>query len=103
MHWIQTAGSQTGTSYAMLRFSHCVVAVGQVPSGENVLTGRRSPSPRIMGAVTFLIKSGAWSGTIGGRGRPETFLPLTDTSWRLSSVVSTAAQFLLTTSSPFFP
>src|SRR5512136_68188 len=103
MHWIQTFGSQTGTSKAMLRFSHCVVPIGHVPSGGNALTDRRSPAPSIMGAVTLLMKSGAWSGTIGGRGAPDIVLSVIDTSWRLSSVVSTAAQFLLTTSSTFFP
>ena len=38
-HWIQTSGSQTGTSAAKFRFSHCVVPVGNVPSYGNALTG----------------------------------------------------------------
>ena len=31
-HWVQTSASQIGISSAMLRFSHCVVPVGNVPS-----------------------------------------------------------------------
>ncbi len=39
-HWMQIAGSQTGISSAMLRFSHWVVPVGQVPSTGKAETGR---------------------------------------------------------------
>ena len=31
-HWMQIFGSQMGMSWAMLRFSYCVVPVGNVPS-----------------------------------------------------------------------
>ena len=31
-HWMQTSGSQTGISSAMLRFSHAAVPTGKVPS-----------------------------------------------------------------------
>ena len=58
LHWMQISGSQTGISRAMLRFSHCVVPVGQVPSTGNALTGSRSPLPAIITAVTVLTKSG---------------------------------------------
>ena len=50
----------------MLRFSHFEVPVGQVPSTGKALTGRRSPFPSIITAVTRLTKSGASAGTIGG-------------------------------------
>ena len=43
----------------MLRFSHFVVPVGQVPSGGNAETGKLSPTPANMAAVTVLTKSGA--------------------------------------------
>ena len=36
-HWMQIFGSQMGMSWAMLRFSYCVVPVGNVPS-----TGKRA-------------------------------------------------------------
>ncbi len=51
----------------MLRFSHCVVSVGQVPSTGNALTGSRSPLLASMMAVTRCTKSGAFGDTIGGR------------------------------------
>ena len=43
---------------AMLRFSHWVVAVGQVPSGGNALTGSRSPLPAIISAGHLLDEVG---------------------------------------------
>ena len=68
---MQIAGSHTGMSWAMLRFSHWLVAVGQVPSTGNALTGSRSPLFAIMTAETRFTKSGASSDTIGGRERVE--------------------------------
>ena len=62
-HWMQTAESQTGISSARLRFSHCVVAEGQVPSTGKAETGRLSPLPAMICAVTSLRNAGAWSGT----------------------------------------
>jgi hypothetical protein len=50
----------------MLRFSHCVVPVGKVPSRGMALTGRSSPSPGDDARGKFLTKSGAAAGT-GGR------------------------------------
>src|ERR1039458_6752766 len=44
-HWMHSSSSHTGISRAMLRFSHCVVAVGKVPSMGIALTGTSSPSP----------------------------------------------------------
>src|SRR5512145_26758 len=32
LHWMQILSSQAGISSAIARFSHCAVAVGQVPS-----------------------------------------------------------------------
>ena len=66
LHWMQIFASHTGISSAMLRFSHCAVAVGQVPSTGKALTGSRSPLLAIITAVTRLTKSGAASATIGG-------------------------------------
>src|SRR5579885_2978463 len=37
-HWMQSSSSQTGISSAMLRFSHCAVALGKVPSMGIALT-----------------------------------------------------------------
>src|SRR5712691_11459103 len=50
--------SHTGTSSAMLRFSHCAVATGYVPSTGKALTGSRSPRPLIISSVTLRTKSG---------------------------------------------
>ena len=61
-------GSQTGISAAMLRFSHCAVPVGQVPSTGKALTGSRSPLPAIISAVTRCTKSGA---SVGHDRRPR--------------------------------
>src|SRR5690242_19469928 len=44
-HCIQSCSSQSGISSAILRFSHCAVPVGKVPSMGSLLTGSRSPSP----------------------------------------------------------
>ena len=60
---MQMVGSQTGICWAMARFSHLVVPVGNVPSTGSALTGSRSPSPAISRAVTCVTKSGALSGT----------------------------------------
>ncbi len=47
-HSMHRSGSHTGTSSAMLRFSHCAVAVGHVPSA-----GRRSRGARRLGPPKF--------------------------------------------------
>ena len=67
LHWMQSAASHTGISSARLRFSQWEVPVGQVPSGGKALTGSSSPRPDSMTAVTLRMKSGASSGTGGGR------------------------------------
>ena len=54
-------------SRAMLRFSHCAVAVGKVPSTGSRLTGRASPSPAMIGREHVLHECRApRSGTTGG-------------------------------------
>src|SRR5512143_1273667 len=65
LHWMQILSSQTGMSRAIARFSHCAVALGQVPSTGNAETGSRSPLPSMITAWTRLTKSGAFSGTVG--------------------------------------
>ena len=57
---------RSGSSSAIARFSYFVVPDGKVPSIGNALTGSWSPPPAMRTAVTFLTKSGALSGTIGG-------------------------------------
>src|SRR3972149_2812236 len=52
-HWMQMSGSHTGISSPMLRFSHCAVPVGYVPSTGIALTGSSSPNPAIIFAVTL--------------------------------------------------
>src|SRR6476619_7246162 len=100
LHWMHSFSSQTGMSWAIARFSHFVVPVGQVPSGGKALTGSRSPLPAIITAVTCLTKSGAWSGTILGSVRDDgTYSPAdagTLTSCRFASDWSIAAKFFLT-------
>jgi len=78
-HWMQTSGSQTGTSWAMFRFSHMVVERGYVPSSGRRLVGRESPLPSMILAVTFLTNSGASSGTTGFLSKEEVTLPPTST------------------------
>ncbi len=63
---MQTAGSHSGTNAATLRFSHCVVAVGQVPSAGMAETGKSLPFCAIIFAVTSLTNAGASAGTVGG-------------------------------------
>ena len=65
-HWMQTSGSHTGISSAMLRFSHFAVPVGYVPSTGSALTGKLSPWPAIMRAVTSRTNCGACGDTAGG-------------------------------------
>src|SRR5512145_566870 len=59
-HCVQIFSSQIGISCAMLRFSHCVVPVGNVPSTGSADTGSRSPLPSNIIAVTRWTKSGAF-------------------------------------------
>src|SRR3989304_2927695 len=63
LHWMQIGGSQEGISRAIARFSHCAVAVGQVPSTGKAETGRRSPLPSIITEMMRWTKSGASFGT----------------------------------------
>ncbi len=50
----------------MLRFSHCAVPVGKVPSTGKTLTGSLSPRPAMISAVTLCTNSGASLATMGG-------------------------------------
>ena len=61
LHWVQSSSFQMGISSAILRFSQRVVPIGQVPSGGSAETGRASPSPASIAAVTVFTKSGAAS------------------------------------------
>ena len=65
-HWIQVFSSHTGISSAMLRFSHCAVPVGKVPSMGILETGRSSPRPSMIGPVTSRTKRGESLATGGG-------------------------------------
>src|SRR6185369_2253160 len=62
-HSIHKSGSQTGTSCAMFRFSQRVVPTGYVPSAGKALTGKLSPRPALISAVTLRTNSGASRGT----------------------------------------
>ena len=64
---MQSAGSQTGISVAMLRFSHCAVPVGQVPSTGKALTGQQVAVAGEHQRRHRCTKSGASAGTTGGR------------------------------------
>src|SRR4051812_43013675 len=86
LHWMHTFGSQIGTASAMRRFSHFVVPDGQVPSTGNAETGRRSPLPAIITAVTRWTKSGAAAGTSGCLWKREVAWAGTGTSKRWASV-----------------
>src|SRR3954468_20637857 len=103
LHWMQSASSQTGISEAMLRFSHFVVPVGQVPSGGKADTGSKSPLFAIITAVTRLTNSGAAFETMGGIAIFEVTASGTATRWRFASVASMAWKFFCTTCEPFLP
>ena len=70
-HWMHSCSSQIGTLRATLRFSQRVVAEGKVPSIGILETGRLSPSPTMMVAMTSLTNSGACGETAGGISRVE--------------------------------
>ncbi len=80
-----------GISSAILRFSQRVVPIGQVPSGGSAETGRASPSPASIAAVTVFTKSGAASETTGGRlvkgQMPEDEIALLPEEYQVESVV----------------
>ena len=59
-------------SSARLRFSYCAVAVGNVPSTGNALTGRSSPSPAVSLPSTSFTNCGAL-GVTGGNNPPLPF------------------------------
>ena len=40
-HWMQTSGSHSGICMPILRFSYCVVAVGNLPSTGHLAYGQR--------------------------------------------------------------
>src|ERR1035438_9397385 len=102
-HWMHSCSSHTGISRAMLRFSHCVVAVGKVPSIGIALTGIWSPSPVIISASTLRTNSGALAETAGRISNFDEALCGMFTSCRFSSEESTAAKFLRTIDSPRLP
>ncbi len=102
-HCVQIVSSQIGISWAMLRFSHCVVPVGNVPSTGIADTGSRSPLPSSIIAVTRWTKSGAAFGTIGRRVNVESARPGTLTSAIAASEASTAAKLRASTVSPRLP
>ncbi len=100
---MQMSGSQIGISCAIERFSHFAVSVGKVPSTGSAETGSRSPLPASIIAVTRWTKSGASSGTGGGRCRSPATPAGTGTSCMPSSAASTAAKFCSTTERPRLP
>ncbi len=102
-HWVQSCASQIGISRAMLRFSHCVVPVGKVPSTGIADTGSRSPLPSSIIAVTRCTKSGAALGTMGRRDISESARAGTFTSAMAASEPSTAAKLRASTVSPRLP
>ena len=102
-HWVQMVSSQIGISCAMLRFSHCVVPVGKVPSTGSADTGSRSPLPSSIIAVTRCTKSGAARGTAGRRVSAESARPGSGTSRSAASDASTAAKLRFSTVSPRLP
>ena len=90
-HWMQIFASQTGMSWAMLRFSYCVVPVGNVPSTGRALTGRSSPRLAIIMPSTSLTNAGAVAGTGGTMCELEVTLAGHLTSWSAARAASTAA------------
>src|SRR5512137_1107009 len=98
MHWMHTASSHTGISSARLRFSYRAVAVGNVPSHGNALTGKSSPRPAASLPMTSWTYLGAMVATGGAIGTVLVTWPFRETSWRLARVLSTAWMFFWRTS-----
>ena len=68
---MQVTASHTGISAASARFSYFDVPTGKVPSGGIADTGRRSPSPAIIGRVTLHDERRAvWPTRVARRCRP---------------------------------
>ena len=87
----------------MLRFSHCVVPVGKVPSRGMALTGRSSPSPAIMRAGELLHEIGRAAGTGGRKSKVVVASAGLSLHAEWQSAASTAAKFFCTTASPRLP
>ena len=102
-HCVQMVSSQIGISWAMLRFSHCAVPVGKVPSTGIAETGSRLPLPSSIIAVTRCTKSGADSATAERRVRAESAWSGSGTSRNAASDASTAAKLRFSTVSPRLP
>ena len=103
-HCVQIFGSQMGMSWAMLRFSYCVVPVGNVPSQGSAPTGRSSPRLAIITPSTSLTNAGAWAGTGGTMCSFEVTWLGYFTSCSDARAASTAALFCsMTFSPPFLP
>ena len=100
LHWVHSSSFQMGIASAMLRFSQRVVPIGQVPSGGSAETGRASPRPASIAAVTVFTKSGAASDTTGGRFGLVAFTGCSGTSNNDSRASASACQLRSTSSWP---
>src|SRR5689334_15213987 len=81
-HWIHNFSSHTGISSAILRFSHCVVPVGKVPSTGKAETGMLSPFAPMISPSTSRTNSGASLGTESRREVLDVITDGTFTSYR---------------------
>ena len=102
-HCVQMVSSQIGISCAMLRFSHCVVPVGKVPSTGIADTGSRSPLPSSIIAVTRCTKSGAARGDRRPARQPRVGAAGHLHLGSAASEASTAAKLRVSTVSPRLP
>src|SRR3989304_3331224 len=98
---MHNSASHTGISGAGLRLSQIAVPVGHVPSAGNADTGRRSPRPAIISAVTRLTNSGAWVPTGSGISNLLVAAAGIVILCRVARVSSIAFQLASTTSLPF--
>ena len=87
----------------MLRFSYWVVPEGYEPSTGSAETGRSSPRPMSILAVTSRTNFGAFSGTAASRPCVLVAFAGTFTWWRWAIDSSTAAWFFVTISADFLP
>ena len=69
-HWMHVSGSHSATNSEIRRFSYVVVPLGKVPSTGRALTGRDSPRPAIIAAVTVRTNSGRVVRDDQGQGVP---------------------------------
>ena len=101
LHWMQFSGIHIGTSGATPRRSRRAVPDGTCPSSGILETGIVSPWNRIVGSMTLFVNSSTSSGMSLGLGAETVIFSGIGTAVSPAVALSTASQFISTTSIPF--